>query len=109
MLLPRWILARSDWPPMEPADRYATFPGSGTNGTLLPVADRLAFVDQIVDPQTGRAAEEARDIMQVAWSDAIVVAGHLFEPVPNLYPPRYRALGFPDANMWSNLRTKAVS
>jgi hypothetical protein len=82
---------------------------SGTNGTLLPAVDRLIFVDQIVNPQTGMAAEKAREIVQVAWSDAMVVAGHLFEPVPQLYPPRYRAVGFPDADTWSRLRTKAVN
>jgi hypothetical protein len=52
------------------------------------------------------AAEKAREILQVAWSDAMAVAGHLFEPVPDLYPPRYRALGFPDSDMWAKLRTK---
>jgi hypothetical protein len=83
--------------------------GSGTNGTLLPAADRLVFVDQVVDPQTGVAAEKAREIVQVAWSDAMAFAGHLFEPVPILYPPRYRAVGFPEADTWSRLRTKAVN
>jgi hypothetical protein len=83
--------------------------GSGTKGTLLPVADRLVFVDQVVDPQTGLAAEKAREIVQVVWSDAMAVAGHLFEPVRDLYPPRYRAVGFPDADTWSRLRTKAVN
>jgi hypothetical protein len=82
---------------------------SGSNGTLLPVADRLALVDQIVDPRTGMAVEKAGEIVQVAWSDAMAVAGHLFEPVPDLYPPRYRALGFPDADTWSKLRSKAVN
>jgi hypothetical protein len=82
---------------------------SGTNGTLLPVADRLIFVDQVVDPQTGMAAEKAREIVQVAWSDAMAVAGPLLEPVPHLYPPRYRAVGFPDADTRSRLRTKAVN
>src|SRR5262249_25146820 len=82
---------------------------SGTIGTLLPVADRLVFLDQVVDPQTGIAAEKAREIVEVAWSDAIALAGHLFEPVPGLYPSRYRAVGFPDADTWSRLRTKAVN
>jgi hypothetical protein len=81
---------------------------SGANDTLVPVTDRLAFVDQITDAQTGLAAGKAREIVTVAWSDALSVAGHLFQPVPNLYPPRYRTLGFPDANMWGELRTRAV-
>src|SRR5262249_33648029 len=81
--------------------------GSGTHGTLLPVADRLTFGDQIVDPQTGMATE-TREILTVGWSDAMPVAGHLFQPVPNLYPPRYRNLGFPDADMWAKLRTMTI-
>jgi hypothetical protein len=55
------------------------------------------------------AADKAREIVQVTWSDAMAVAGHLFEPVPELYPPRYRAVGLPDADTWSRLRTKAVN
>ena len=68
----------------------------------------LTFVDQIIDPQTGLAAKGPREILSVAWSDAMAVAGRLFQPVPNLYPPRYRSLGFPDADMWGKLRTNAV-
>jgi hypothetical protein len=79
---------------------------SGTHGTLLPVADRLTFVDQIIDPQTGLAAKEPRDIISVAWSDAMADAGHLFQRVPNLFPPRYRSLGFPDGDVWAKLRTR---
>jgi len=41
----------------------------------------------------------------VGWSDAMSVAGHLFEPVPNLYPPRYRNIGFPGTDVWAKLRT----
>src|SRR5262245_5463347 len=82
---------------------------SGAHGTLLPVADRLMFVDQIIDPQTGLTAKEPRDIVSVAWSDAMAVADPLFERVPNLFPPRYRSLGFPDADMWGKLRTRAVN
>jgi len=83
---------------------------SGSDGTLLPVTDRLTFVvvDQIINPQSGRAEEGARDIVSVSWSDAMAIAGHLLQPVPNLYPPRYRSLGFPDADMWGKLRAKAV-
>jgi hypothetical protein len=35
------------------------------------------------------------------------IVGYLFEPVPYLYPPRFRALGFPDADAW--LKLKALS
>jgi len=79
---------------------------SGADGTLLPVADRLTFVDLIIDPLTGRAAEEPREIVSVPWSDAMAVAGRLLEPVPNLHPPRYKSLGFPNAEMWDKLRAK---
>jgi hypothetical protein len=82
---------------------------SGAHGTLLPVADRLMFVDQIIDPQTGLTAKEPRDIVSVAWSDAMAVAGSLFQRVPNLFPPRHRSLGFPDADMWGKLRARAVN
>src|SRR5262249_22410544 len=81
---------------------------SGTHGTLLPVADRLTFVDQVVDPRTGPAGEGARDIVSVPWADAMAVAGRLLESIPSLFPPRYKSLGFPDADMWGELRAKAV-
>jgi hypothetical protein len=77
---------------------------SGTTGTLLPRADRLSFVRQIVDPDTGLAQKDASDIANVAWSDAMDIAGDLFEPVPFLYPPRLRALSFPDAHVWARLK-----
>jgi hypothetical protein len=32
------------------------------------------------------------------------IVGHLFEPVDHLYPPRLRALGFPDADAWARLK-----
>jgi hypothetical protein len=61
------------------------------------------------------ATEKAREIVRVAWLDAIAVAGHLFERVPNLYPPRYRAAGFPGyrhveqtANQGSELASAAM-
>ncbi len=82
---------------------------SAAHGTLLPVADRLTSVDQIMDPQTGLVSEKAREIVTIGWSDAMSVASHLFQPVPNLYPPRYRTLGFPDADTLEKLRTRAVS
>lgn len=81
--------------------------GSGTTGTLLPRADRLGLVKQIVDPTTGLAQKGASDIADVAWSEVMDIVGPLFEPVPYLYPPRFRTLGFPDADAW--LRLKALS
>jgi hypothetical protein len=77
---------------------------SGTTGTLLPHADRLAFGKQIIDPATGLAQQKPGDYVQVAWSSAMDIVGHLFEPVPYLYPPRLRALGFPQADEWAKLK-----
>jgi hypothetical protein len=64
-------------------------------------------VKQIVDPATGLAQKGAPDIADVAWPEAMDIVGYLFEPVPYLYPPRFRALGFPDADAW--LKLKALS
>jgi hypothetical protein len=77
---------------------------SGTTGTLLPRTDRLAFIKQIIDPQTGRAQAKADDMATVAWADAMSIAGDLFEQVAYLYPPRFRALGFPGADTWTKLK-----
>jgi len=82
---------------------------SGSQGSLLPAADRIAFGEQTVDPATGIASSQARDIVYVAWPDAMTIAGHLFEPVAGLYPARYRTLGFPDAGTWSALQRAAVA
>jgi len=87
----------------------AVLSSGAAQGTLVPVADRLTFVDQITDPQTGQAGEQAREIVTVGWSDTMSVAGHLFQPVPNLYPPRYKTVGFPDADVWAKLRTMIAS
>ena len=81
--------------------------GSGTTGTFLPHADRLTFVKQIVDPQTGLAYGPPADAADVAWPDAMAIAGHLFEPVPYIHPPRLRALGFPAEDIWARLKTVA--
>jgi hypothetical protein len=86
-----------------------TFLPSSAIGALLPVAERISLIDQVVDPSTGLAKEEPRDRVVVAWSDTLAIAGHLFEPVPHLYPPRYRALGFPDAYIWQKLKAKAFA
>ena len=77
---------------------------SATIGTLLPVADCLSFVKQVLDPRTGEPKQGASDIVDVAWSEAMEIVGHLFEPVAYLYPPRLRALGFPDADAWARLK-----
>jgi hypothetical protein len=65
------------------------------------------FSKQIIDPETGRAQPKAQDTANVAWSDAMTIAGDLFEQVPYLYPPRFRALGFPDADAWTKLKAAA--
>jgi hypothetical protein len=77
---------------------------SAVIGTLLPVADRLSFVKQVLDPRTGEPKQGASDIVDVAWSEAMEIVGHLFEPVDHLYPPRLRAQGFPDADAWARLK-----
>ncbi|MET3841621.1 hypothetical protein [Bradyrhizobium sp. OAE829] len=76
--------------------------GSAARGTLLPQVERLNFVKQTIDPRTGQA--QADDVADVAWSEAMDVVGSLLEPVPYLYPPRFRALGFPDAVAWAKLK-----
>jgi hypothetical protein len=69
---------------------------SGATGALVPEAERVGFVDLIIDPAAGRVESEprARDIVIVTWADAMAIVGHLFEPVAGLYPPRFRTLGF---------------
>jgi hypothetical protein len=81
---------------------------SGTTGTLLPHANRLSFVKQIVDPKTGLPEKAPEGIVDVPWSDAMDIVGHLFEPVAYLYPPRLRALGFPDTDGWVRLKAAAA-
>jgi hypothetical protein len=78
---------------------------SGTTGTLLPHADRFFFVKQVIDPRSGLAQQEPEDTADVAWSEAMEIAGHMFEPVDHLYPPRFRALGFPEADAWTKLKS----
>src|SRR5262245_20194847 len=81
----------------------------GATGALVPEAERVGFVDLIIDPATGRVEGEprARDIVIVTWADAMAIVGHLFEPVPRIYPPRFRMLGFPDSDAWLQLKQKA--
>jgi hypothetical protein len=81
---------------------------SGATGTLVPEADRIMFVDQIIDPATGRVDDKPRDVAMVMWTDAMAIVGHLFEPVPGLYPPRFRALGFPGSDAWFQLKQKTL-
>lgn len=81
---------------------------SGAAAALLPVTDRIAFVEQIIDPRTGIARSQRGDVVQVAWQEAMAIAGQLFEPVADVYPLRYRALAFPDASTLSALKAAAV-
>jgi hypothetical protein len=78
-------------------------------GALLPIADRLSLVKQIIDPATGLARQGALDAVDVPWSEAMEIVGDLFEPVPYLYPPRFRALGFPDGDAWTRLKALRAS
>jgi len=82
---------------------------SATTGTLLPHADRLNLGKQIVDPVTGLAQQGAADMVDVPWSGAMEIVGDLFEPVPYLYPPRLRALGFPDDDAWARLKALSIA
>jgi hypothetical protein len=82
---------------------------SGVTCTLLPCADRLSFVRQIVDPKTGLAEKTPKEnIVQAVWADAMDIAGDLFEPVEHVYPPRFRVRGFPDDDNWGRLNAVAV-
>jgi hypothetical protein len=82
--------------------------GSGTTGTLLPRADELLFIKQIVDPQTGLASRDrVEDDVTVTWSSAMDIVGHLLESVPYLNPPRFRAVGFPQTEEWARLKAAA--
>ncbi|MGJ4993364.1 hypothetical protein ACQR0Z_03035 [Bradyrhizobium sp. HKCCYLS3077] len=91
----------------EPVSFSVTTLASGTHGTLLPRADRLALVWQVIDPGTGLAASKPGDVLHVTWPDAMTIVGGLFAPVPHLYPPRFRALGFPDREAWARLEAMA--
>ena len=95
-------------PKGSPETISASTLASGTTGTLLPRTDRLFFGKQIIDPQTGLAQRKPEDNVTVAWADAMTIAGDLFEPVPYLYPPRLRALGFPGADVWMKLKAVAL-
>lgn len=78
------------------------------HGSLLPAADRIAFVEDIPGRANGVATSLRGNMVHVAWSDAMAIAGHLFEPVADLYPPRYRVVGVVDAGTWSALKSRAV-
>jgi hypothetical protein len=43
----------------------------------------------------------------VAWADAMSIAGDLFEQLPYLFPPRFKALGFPATDAWTKLKAAA--
>ena len=78
---------------------------SAAGDTLVPEVERLSFVRQTIDPKTGAVRKDAQDdIADATWSEAMDIVGHLFEPVAYLYPPRVRAVGFPDADAWAKLK-----
>jgi len=79
-----------------------------TYGSLLPEADRIAFVEDIAGRASGIATSPPANMVHVAWTDAMAIAGHLFEPVADLYPPRYRTVGRADAGTWSTLKSRSV-
>jgi hypothetical protein len=85
--------------PQPEAEFSITFVDSGTKETLLPKTDRIRFVD----------ADQMEETLDVAWDDAMAIAGTLFEPVPALYPERHRLRGFPTAEMRAELKKKAIT
>lgn len=86
-----------------------TFLSSGSTDTLLPKADRIRFLRQAVDAKTGIALAQEADVVEATWADAMEIAGSMFEPVAGLYPERYRVRRFPEAEMWSRLKERALS
>lgn len=55
---------------------------------LLPRADKIAFV-------TMNDEGETRNAGVLDWAQVAAVAGHLMQPEPDSYPPRYRVKQFP--------------
>jgi hypothetical protein len=77
---------------------------SGVDSMLLPRAEFMIFVEQILDG-TGRAIGSKRSI-EVAWDSASPLVRDLMEEVPDLYPLRYRAGRFPDAAVLAELERR---
>lgn len=77
---------------------------SGVDSMLLPRAEFIVFVEQILDG-TGRAIGSKRSI-EVAWESAYPLVQNLMDEVPDLYPFRYRAGRFPDAAVLAELERR---
>jgi hypothetical protein len=64
--------------------------------TLLPVADRIAFVIGPTQPNP--------EVFNVWWDDVARLAGAFLERDPSLNPPRCRTVGWPDRETIAKLR-----
>lgn len=67
--------------------------------TLLPKTDRVVLVQP---RENGKAGMQT-----VAWQEVESVLGEFISRQPDFYPPRYRTLGFPGAELRSRLTTIA--
>ena len=66
----------------------------------LPKVEEVAFVV--------RAEQENSDVFRVSWADVLTHAGALLKKEDDLYPERYRTLGWPDEELLAKLRRSAV-
>jgi hypothetical protein len=69
--------------------------------SLLPIADRVAFVG-------GDFENKKTWSFWVPWSAVEEVAGDCWEPVPELFPPRMQTLRWPGEGVLAKLRERAV-
>lgn len=75
--------------------------------SMLPRADFIVLVEQIVDPSSGRATG-SRGSIEVAWNEAFPFVHDLMEEVADIYPPRYRVRRFPDGATLSQLERRGI-
>jgi hypothetical protein len=66
--------------------------------TLLPRVQLLAIMREM----------SADGAMTVPWEDVMELAGDCLEQVPDLYPPRWRTVSFPDDATLAKLATRAT-
>ena len=66
----------------------------------LPKVEEVAFVV--------RAEQENSDVFRVSWADVLIHAGALLKKETDVYPERYRTLGWPDEDLLAKLRRSAV-